>query len=258
MNRKRKATLLMAVLLGAAATLGVIGWRRHREAQPVELALHFHPFVGPEPLVLNESRYPNPGGEGRFKVRDFQFFLSNIRLLGATGAYVESDSYHLVRFDGDEAAFVIVLHHVPRRNYERIEFGIGVDAAANKSLKQRGDLDPNGRMAWNWEVGYKFVLFEGALQRGDASAPLVYHVGFEENYRPVSTQLPRQLLHGQPARLDFRVDTRRLFRGAATIDMAALPTVKFDRADAALIARNFAGMVTPMWPETAAQPGSAH
>ena len=59
----------------------------------------------------------------------------------------------------------IVLHGVPRRNYERIEFGIGVDAAANRSLQQRGDLDPNGRMAWNWEVSYKFVLFEGALLR---------------------------------------------------------------------------------------------
>jgi len=108
--------------------------------------------------VLNELRYPNPGGEGRFKVRDFQFFLSNIRLTGGTGVYTEPDSYHLVRFDGAEPAFGIVLHDVPRRNYQRIEFGIGVDAAANKSLAQRGDLNPNGRMAWNWEVGYKIVI----------------------------------------------------------------------------------------------------
>ena len=176
-------------LLALAAVLGITGWWLYRAAQPVELALYFHPFVGPEPLVLNESRYPNPGGEGRFKVRDFQFFLSNIRLAGGTGAYTEPDSYHLVRFDGAEPAFVIVLHDVPRRDYQRIEFGIGVDAAANESLAQRGDLDPNGRMAWNWEVGYKFVLFEGTLVRGDASDPLVYHVGFEENYRLIATEL---------------------------------------------------------------------
>jgi len=30
------------------------------------------------------------------------------------------------------------------------------------------------------------------------------------------------------------------------IDMAALPSVKFDRTDAALLARNFPGMITPM------------
>src|SRR5262245_5726711 len=191
MNRMPKAALM---LLAVAAALGVTGWQLHRAAQPMELALYFHPFVGPEPLVLNEGRYPNPGGEGRFKVRDFQFFLSNIRLVSATGAYVESDSYHLVRFDGEEPAFAIVLNDVPRRNYQRIEFGIGVDAAANRSLESRGDLDPNGRMAWTWEVGYKFVLFEGTLLRGDASIPLVYHVGFDENYRIISTELPREPL----------------------------------------------------------------
>jgi len=254
MNPMRKGAFLLPVLLAVAAALGVTGWRLHRASQPVELALYFHPFVGPEPLILNKSSYPNPAGEGRFKVRDFQFFLSNIRLVSATGTFVESDSYHLVRFDGDDPAFVIVLHGVPRRNYERIEFGIGVDAAANRSLMQRGDLDPNGRMAWNWEVGYKFVLFEGELLRDNATDPLVYHVGFAENYRPVSTELHRQPLDSRPAQLDFRVDLLRLFQGATNIDMAALPSVKFDRADAALLARNFAAMVTLMWPDPAGQP----
>src|SRR5262249_21271571 len=150
---------------------------------------------------------------------------------------------HLVRFDGEEPGFVIMLHDVPRRNYERIEFGIGLDAEANRSLKSRGDLDPNGRMAWTWEVGYKFVLFEGTLQRGNARDPLVYHVGFDENYRPISAELPRDPLGSRPARLDFRVDLLRLFQGPTNIDMAALPSVKFDQADAALLGRNFAAMV---------------
>jgi hypothetical protein len=243
----RRTSLLM-VVLAVAAALAVTGCRLFRQGQATELTLYFHPCVGAEPLVLNEPRYPNPGGEGRFKVRDFQFFFSNIRLVSAGGAYVEPDSYHLVRFDGEEPAFVIMLHGVPRRDYERIEFGIGVDAAANRSLQQRGELDPNGRMAWNWEVGYKFVLFEGTLLRGNGTAPLVYHVGFEENYRPISTELPRKLLDSRSARLDFRVDLLRLFQGSTNIDMAALPSVKFDRTDAALLARNFAAMVTPMWP----------
>ena len=39
--------------------------------------------------------------------------------------------------------------------------------------------------------------------------------------------------------------------------MAALPSVKFDRADAALLASNFAAMVTPMWPDAAGQPHGA-
>jgi len=242
----RKAKLVLPVLFALAAIAGSAGWWRHRAAQTIDLALYFHPFVGSEPLTLNEARYPNPGGEGRFKVRDFQLFLSNIRLTGASGAYIEPDSYHLVRFDGAEPAFCVVLRGVPRRDYRRIEFGIGVDPAANKSLTQRGDLDPNGRMAWTWEVGYKFVLFEGTLERGDTSVPLVYHVGFDENYTLVSTALKDDPLESRPARLDFRVDILRLFRGEANVDMAALPSVKFDRTDAALLARNFAGMISPM------------
>jgi hypothetical protein len=247
----------MPALLAAAVGIGVAGRALSRPAQPADLALYFHPFVGPERLVLNETRYPNPGGEGRFKVRDFQFFLSNIRLVSAAGSYVEADSYHLVRFDGDEPAFVIMLHDVPRGEYERIEFGIGVDAAANRSLASRGDLDPNSRMAWTWEVGYKFVLFEGSLLRSNTSAPLVYHVGFDENYRPVSIELDRKAMDSRPARLDFRVDLLRLFQGSKNIDMAALPSVKFDRADAALLGRNFASLVTLMRPGPPSLPDRA-
>lgn len=241
-----KAKYVVPVLFALAAIVGFIGWRQHRAAQPIELALYFHPFVGPEPLVLNEARSSDLGGDGRFKVRDFQFFLSNIRLTGGNGVYTEPDSYHLVRFDGPEPAFGIVLNDVPRGNYQRIEFGIGVDAAANKSLAQRGDLDPNGRMAWTWEVGYKFVLFEGTLESGSTSVPLVYHVGFDESYRLVSTELQDERLNGRTARLDFRVDIQRLFQGSTTVDMAALPSVKFDRTDAARLAGNLEGMITPM------------
>ena len=242
----RKATIALSVLLALAAIAGAVGWWRHRAARPIELVLYFHPFVGPEPLTLNEARYPNPGGEGRFKVRDVQLFLSNIKLTGDSGAYIEPDSYHLVRFDGTKPAFAIVLHGVSRRDYRRIEFGIGVDPAANKSLTQRGDLDPNGRMAWTWEVGYKFVLLEGTLERDGTSIPLVYHVGFDESYTPVSMALHAEAVKGRAARLDFRVDILRLFQGSSTIDMVALPSVKFDRTDAALLARNFAGVIALM------------
>lgn len=240
--------LLAPALIVLVAALSATAWFLYRAAQPVRLSLHFHAFVGPEPLVLNELRYANPGGEGQFRIRDFQLFLSNVRLVGKAGTFVETDSYHLARFDGGASSYAIVMPAVPRGEYERIEFGIGVDPAANQSIEARGDLDPNGRMAWSWDVGYKFVLFEGALVLGDAQYPLVYHVGFNENYQLVSTGLEPDLLDGRNAELHFRVDIGRLFEGSATVDMAALPSVKFDRADAALLARNYAGMVSRMAP----------
>ena len=245
MMRMNRMTLGLAVLAAAAVLYAAARFLDH-SAQPAEITLQFHPFVGAEPLVPNEMRYANPGGEGSFEVRDFQLFLSNIRLAGDTGAYAEPDSYHLVRFDGPQATYLVTLHDVPRRDYKRIEFGIGVDPAANRSIQSRGDLDPNGRMAWTWDVGYKFVLLEGAFVRGGVRKPLVYHVGFDENYKRISTPFDAELLGTRDANLSFRVDLLKMFTGYATVDMAALSNVKFDRNDAALLARNYAEMISPM------------
>jgi hypothetical protein len=237
---------VVAAMVAAAALLYAAARFLDHAAQPLQLTLQFHPYMGAEPLVLNEMRYANPGGEGSFEVRDFQFFLSNVRLAGDAGAYAEPDSYHLVRFDGAQASHVVRLHEVPRGHYNRIEFAIGVDAAANRSIESRGDLDPNGRMAWSWDVGYKFVLLEGAFARDGVRKPLVYHVGFDENYKRISTAFDAELLASRDANLSFRVDLLKMFTGRATVDMAALSNVKFDRNDAALLARNYAEMISPM------------
>jgi hypothetical protein len=236
-----------AVMAGAAAiaVLAAVGYYFYRESQPIEVTLRFHPFVGSEPLVRNEPRYANPGGDGHFAVRDFQFFVSNVRLVGSSDVYAEPDSYHLVRFDGASGTHVIKLRDVPRGQYDRIEFGIGVDADANQSIDPRGDLDPNSRMAWSWETGYKFVLLEGTLVLGDERRPIVYHVGFSENYRPVATGFDADALDSADPRLDFRVDLLRIFTGQSTVDMATLSSVIFDPDDAALLARNYADMISP-------------
>ena len=112
-------------------------------------------------------------------------------------------------------------------------------------------MDPNGRMAWSWDVGYKFVLFEGALELGDRRIPLVYHVGFDENYKPVSIPLAAALFEFQEATLDFRVDVLRMFQGAQTVDMSSLSNVKFDRDDARVLATNYRHMVSALHGQTA-------
>ena len=228
----------------ATALLAAAGYFFYRESQPIEVTLRFHPFVGTEPLVRNEPRYANPGGEGRFAVRDFQFFLSNVRLASDGGDFREVESYHLARFDGDDSVFRIELGEVPRRAYDRVEFGIGVDSAANSSIEALGDLDPNGRMAWGWEIGYKFVLVEGGLELADGLVPLVYHVGFDENYALRSVPLDASSFDGDAATIELCADLLALFTGIETVDMGELPSVTFDGDNSRLLARNWAGMVT--------------
>ena len=205
--------------------------------------LHFDAVVDGDPVAFDKLHYSNPGGEGQFKVRSFLFYLSNVKLTDETGSYAETDSYHLARFDNGSSSFTIELKDVPDLEYKRIEFSIGVDKTANSSIKSAGDLDPNGRMAWSWDVGYKFILFEGVLDLNESLLPLVYHVGFDENYKPLAFNLDRPGNQGRLKSSSFKVDIMKLFSGTTTIDMAELSTVKFDRHDAQVIAGNFATMI---------------
>jgi len=239
----RKVGLIAIALVTVAAPF-CGAWIACRTPQTMQLTLRFHAFVGEEVLQLDQVRYANPGGDGSFKVRDFQFFVSNIRLMADSTEFVEPESYHLARFDDEDGIYDLVIDDVPRADYGRIELGIGVDPAANGSIAAVGDLDPNGRMAWSWDVGYKFVLLEGGLVVGDTQFPLVYHVGFDENYKEVLIDLAGSLLASHDATLEFRADLLRMFDGAQAVDMVTLPNVKFDRADAKLLAVNYAGMVS--------------
>ena len=99
-------------------------------------------------------------------------------------------------------------------------------------------------MAWSWDVGYKFVLVEGGLVIDDTQYPLVYHVGFDENYATRSIELDATLFEQHNPVLDLRVDLLKMFTGEKTVDMTALSNVKFDRDDARRLANNYADMIS--------------
>ena len=243
MTRKLTVALVVATALGLAT-----GVFTYCSRQPATIHLRFTAVVGDKALVFNEPLYANPGGRGVFSVRDFLMYLSNIELVGAAGTYSVPDSYHLARFDNASNTYEILIEAVPRDSYSRVILSIGLDQEANASINApialAGDLDPNGRMAWNWEVGYKFVLFEGSLLVDGELSPLVYHVGFSENRRTLQFDLPEPALVWSPEGLAFRVDLMTLFTGNQTVDMQALSSVKFDRVDAGLLADNYASMIS--------------
>jgi hypothetical protein len=224
--------LVLAVLAGLAWAIG-----QHFTGSPKTAHLVFTPTFGGKPLVFNRFAYANPAGEQSFRVEDFRFYVSNVMLIGAGGVYQEPDSYHLARFDGPDVAHRIELKDIPIDDLAAVAFSVGVDAAANGSIESRGDLDPNSRMAWNWEVGYKFVLIEGSIKINGQLRPLVYHVGFIENRRDFR----------DGAEIRFAVDLKKVFDGETQIDMARLQSVKFDKSDAKRLADNYAGMFAPHW-----------
>ncbi len=238
----RRIISFLAVLVVIAAAWLFLGLGQKASTS---ITLTFHAEMEGEPLIYDQFVYENPGGVGKFRIRDFRFYLSNLSLGQGEETFAEPDSYHLLRFDNAGKSYSISLTDVPLRSVDTIRFLIGVDPEANGSIEARGDLDPNSQMAWNWEVGYKFVVFEGALQVGEDVSPLVYHVGFSENAREFEMALPPDMLTGGEEEVHLNVDLAELFEGATQIDMQALPSVKFNRADAEALANNYANMIAP-------------
>ena len=140
-------------MVGGLLLIGLAAYLYHA-AQPGNVKLRFDAVIGDQPLVFDRAIYPNPGGPGLFRVRDFQFFLSNIVLHGKKNDYLVPDSYHLARFDNASTSYELDLANVPQDTYSAVTFSIGIDDVANRSIVPVGDLDPNSRMDWNWEVGY--------------------------------------------------------------------------------------------------------
>ncbi|GLX79737.1 hypothetical protein tinsulaeT_30770 [Thalassotalea insulae] len=208
-----------------------------------QVTLRFSAYIDGVPLVLHHQSYPNPGGEGTFIIRELQLFISNIRLVGDTNTFIEPESYHLVRFDNDNNFHQIVLPNIDATEYQQIELAIGVDPQANSSITIAGDLDPNSRMAWSWDVGYKFLLLEGVLSQHQQQIPLVYHIGFDESYTRLTFPI-NATSDNDNTLLNFNLELSHLFGKESPIDMAEISTVKFDKDDVALIAKGFESLIS--------------
>lgn len=230
--------------------LALIGWFAFIKLTPPShnnITLTFKATVAGEALDFNKPLYPNPAGEGKFQIRDFQFYISNIKLIARDHLYSDPYVYHLARFDNDKKSFRIALEQVPHKEYQAIELSIGIDKIANSTILSQGDLDPNNRMAWSWDVGHKFILFEGSLATGQGLKPLVYHVGFNENYKTLTFPITNNKLKQSDNHLQFSVDIMTLFNGENPINMDALSSVKFDPEDAKILANNYQNMIQATW-----------
>ncbi|MGB1261555.1 MAG: MbnP family protein [Cognaticolwellia sp.] len=255
MTKPNKSTLIFSLLVIAIIAVVTMLWLR---AAPQKLTLRFHPYVGDKPLVLSKQSYKNPGGAGEFSIRDLQLFISNIVINYPDSKLKEPESYHLIRFDADSNLDEVVIPDVTVQKLTKLSFAIGVDAKANSSIMFSGDLDLNSRMAWNWQVGYKFLLLEGSLTVKNQQQPLVYHIGFDESYTELSFDITNGKISDTGV-INFKMDLHRLFQKTNLnsqqkiaqasnqqtsnnnyyIDMAEMSHVKFAPDDVAAIASNF-------------------
>jgi hypothetical protein len=211
--------LFLLSLLSMFFTLGIIACSDDGEdLGDSTYTLTFRHQMAAEPLRLNQV-FTLPGMPA-FQIQEFKYYISNISLENSkTGQrYFVPNSYHLLSESGNAEA-IIHLPDVPRQDYDRIHFAWGIDATKNTSLDNTGDLDPSNEMAWNWNTGYKFILLEGRMV--ESNRPLVYHIGFDHNYKELQFAIPGDAALGQKRKvnLDFNVAVEQMFKAVAPIDI---------------------------------------
>ena len=205
-------------------------------SQEKDIALHFNALVHGEPLEFGKN-YPAPNGDGTFIINDFKLYVSNVQLINSSNSdnnHIEKDSYHLLKFQ-DANADSILIDSVAISEYDKIRISVGVDEEGNLSKKYPGDLDPTNQMAWNWTVGYKFVLFEGLYspESSENEMPLVFHIGFSENKRDLEFDLDSE------SDLSFNIEVMEMFQNPELIDWNELPSVLFNKEHSAMVANNY-------------------
>jgi hypothetical protein len=139
------------------------------------------------------------------------------------------DGYYLIHKDQNYEDYQISLNEIPAGKYKYIQFALGVDPARNLSIDNVGDLDPNNQMAWNWNTGYKFLLFEGLFtDESDMEKPLVFHIGADPNYQTYQFELeePLNINSGKNSSMVISADVAQLFKEPNTIDFNSTNTVK--------------------------------
>lgn len=177
--------------------------------------------VDGQPLIFDSQQYVNKAGN-TYRIASLRYYISNLKLKnGRTGqTFALEDSYYLVR--PKENKTILTLRGIPVKEYDQVEFSIGVAPKPNGTLMNSGDLDPGVAegMAWGWKTGYKFMEFEGWWDTNNQSTGRTFHIGGNSQYRTVNFPMPEVLRFRKDSSftVEFDVDVNSLFRFPNLID----------------------------------------
>jgi len=210
------------------------------------LSIEIQHFAGTAPFSLYTDFLTLNGDT--VKAERFAYYLSNVVLYTSpTDSVLVKDSYYLVRVDDQTGSnYSIEIKNLPPVTIEKIGFSIGVDPLKNASTDNDGDLDPNNFMAWNWDTGYKFLLFEGRFRNADGlKDALVLHIGGNSNFQTMRFPLntPVELKENTQPKVVFKAQIKEIFENPNTIALNESTSVVMGPGSE-LFAQNYAHMFT--------------
>jgi len=141
--------------------------------QPIRLS--FLPVINSSPIVLNQHYFSTELNDS-ISISKLKFYITNIVLLNKEKVVFKNTGgvYLLNAEDSLSLQF-----DVPQNlQFNRIQFGLGVDSITNTSGALDGALDPLMGMYWTWQSGYinfKMEGFVGNLEQEDKK--FEYHLG---------------------------------------------------------------------------------
>ncbi|MBK0404905.1 hypothetical protein I5M27_18080 [Adhaeribacter sp. BT258] len=248
MKTPRRFSRLLALALPFSFVFMSLSCGEDPEPQPAppvvndpRMVVNFSHEVDGQPLEFNSKEYTNAAGN-KYNVTLLKYYISNVTLTNSENGEVfkEKDSYHLINPTENKTSFT--LNNVPAKKYDRISFAIGIDSAANLSLDQPGDLNPNNDMAWNWNTGYVFLKFEGNNMKPNAAdnRAVVLHVGHNVNYKIVTFPITGDVTFApdKAFNANIRVDANALLESPNVIDFNLITNV-MGGPNAAKVAENY-------------------
>lgn len=160
-------------------------------------------------IVLNQTTQTSSQGQ-KHQFSALKYMISNISLIDENGnefKYNENNpdkgAFIIDQTDAVAGVIYVNLNEIPKNNYKKIKFGLGLSQNAyllgqdgqaefwNKA-KQKG-------MSWSWAAGYVFVKLEGKYGTGAPNTEFMNHTGNMGNvtanntpdlYREITLNLP--------------------------------------------------------------------
>ena len=184
------------------------------------LDLNFKAFYGDENLVLGNF-YDYPDGKGsKISFDRLKFYISDIKL--GDNASISDALIFDFRENHSSAATssngeTISIEDITVGDYEKIDFGVGLNAALNASNPadyKSSEALSQTEMYWDWRGSYIFAMIEGNLDTdgdGVGDVPFLYHPGSDALFRDVSFSTPITIEKKETTTINLEINTKDIF-----------------------------------------------
>ncbi len=234
---KMKNSLLIAIIL-FVITIGIpfsCNDSQHKDDVVGDLHLRFKLVYGDQPLEMFKSyNYPVTGQ--KFYMTRLSFYISNITVRSAEGDFNLKDIDYLDLTGAhtspvNTSGFEYKLKGVQARNYNSIDFSIGVPKSSNALMPKdfkSGHILSNTSEYWTAWKSYIFFRPEGVIALNGQIEPessFALHLGSDEAFRSFSLSKPFTVSEGNVTYADITIDISKFFNGKTLYDIQNGPQI---------------------------------